>query len=477
MQNGDTRNSFELNGTELGPSAGRPPLYPPTLVPPDQPLSIPAFLWQFPKNPLRTIPRACYEQDIFVLRPKGIGVTYAWITGPELVEEVLIRRAADLGKSHVEKRVFAKSVGDSVLTADGAKWRWQRRVLAPLFRHQEILGYVPAMTAAAEEQVGRWGAAGAGVRRIDEDMTEATLAVIMATMLADCDMSLGRRIMHATEAYLSKASWEAAFTILRLPSWLPHPGTWRMSASSRTLRRTMSEIIAARRASGRQEDDLLGRLLAARDPESGEPMDDEGLINNLSTLLLAGHETTAKALTWTLYLLARAPEWQTAVRREVEAVAGAGTIGAGHIEELKITTQVLKESMRLYPPAPVVARVNTSFIQAGGENLPVGSNIVFPLYAIQRHRKYWSDPDRFDPSRFRPGYEKTLSRTQYMPFGAGPRICIGQSFAMIEAVALLATFVRAAKFGWVDRYEPEPISRVTLRPDRGMPLLVEPLKA
>lgn len=463
------------DGPAAAPTQAGTPLYPPAITPPEAPLPLLKFLRQFPKNPLRSVPRGAYEQDIFVLRAKTLNVAYAWITGPELIEEILIRRAGALNKSRVEKQVFDRSVGDSVLTADGARWRWQRRVLAPLFRHQEIIAYVPRMSQAAEQHIAVWQASGPGLRNVEEDMTQATLAVIMRSMLGNSDAGVATRIMAATEAYLSKASWEAAYAILRMPIWVPHPGTWRMIRSARTLRRIMADLIAERRAIGGADDDLLGRLLAARDPETDEPMHEEGLINNVSTLLLAGHETTAKALTWTLYLLARAPEWQQAVREEVSRVAGGNQICAEHIDQLQITTRALKETMRLYPPAPVVARVNTEFIRAGDENLPVGSNLVFPVYAIHRHRKYWQDPDRFDPDRFLPENEKKIPRTQYMPFGAGPRICIGQAFAMIEAITLLASFIRNAHFDWDSKHEPEPISRITLRPAGGMPLLVTPL--
>ncbi len=468
-------NATPPSSAAASPAVNASPLYPPTITPPDEPLPLFKFLREFPKNPLRSVPRAAYEDDIFVLRSKLPKITYAWITGPDLIEEILIRRSGELIKSRVEKRVFARSVGDSILTADGDKWRWQRRALAPLFRHQEIVGYVPTMVEAAQQLVAAWRSAGPGVRNVETDMTQVTLDVIMATMLASNDRDTSRRIMTATEAYLSKTSWEAAYAILRLPNWFPHPGTWRMTSSARTLRAIMAELIDNRRAAGGANDDLLGRLLNARDPETDQPMDEEGLIDNLSTLLLAGHETTAKALTWTLYLLARAPEWQDQVRREITTVAGRSVISGEHIAELKVTTRVLKESMRLYPPVPVIARVNTAFIRAGTENLPIGSNIVFPVFAIHRHKKYWEDPDRFEPDRFLPDKEKAIPRTGYMPFGAGPRICIGQSFAQVEAVALLATFVRAARFSWDGSHAPEPISRITLRPSGNMPLGVHAL--
>lgn len=465
----------EMNGKPFAVAGSEPPLYPPGITPPDEPLGLLAFIKEFPKNPLRALPRKLYEKDILVLRPKFPKITYCWITGPQLIEEVLIKQAQSLNKSPVEKRVFAKSVGDSVLTADMDHWRWQRRVMAPLFRHQQIVEYVPQMSEAAARQVSIWRQAGAGVRDIEDDMTEATLAVIMATMLGSRDMEIGHRIMSSTERYLAKSSWEATFAILKMPGWVPHPGSWSMNSSSRELRTIMAGFIAERRRSGGKDDDLMGRLLVARDPETDQPMDDDVLINNLSTLLLAGHETTAKALTWTLYLLARSPAWQEAVRAEVAAITGGEPVTAQHIDQLAITTRVIKEAMRLYPPVPVIARVNTQTLHVGGEDLPVGSNIVFPAFVIHRHRKYWDDPDRFDPDRFLPEKEKAIARTQYLPFGAGPRVCIGQSFAMMEAVVLLATFIGAMRFEWDGKHSPEPISRVTLRPEGGMPLKIEPL--
>jgi len=216
----------------------------------------------------------------------------------------------------------------------------------------------------------------------------------------------------------------------------------------------------------------MQRLIDARDPESGRPMSDDLLIDNLLTFFTAGHETTAKALTWTLYLLANAPRWAEAIRDEVERVAGAGPIGAGHIDRLVITQQVLKESMRLYPPAPVISRVAIVDTELGEYRVPAGTQIIVPIYAMHRHRKRWLDPDRFDPTRFSPENEARIPRYQYVPFGAGPRICIGMSFAMIEATAVLATLVRAASFKPARGHYPEPISRVTLRPKGGMPLEV-----
>jgi cytochrome P450 len=206
-------------------------------------------------------------------------------------------------------------------------------------------------------------------------------------------------------------------------------------------------------------------------------MSDEQLVDNVLTFLSAGHETTARALTWTLYLIARAPEWESRIVKEVEQVAGHAPITSEHIDRLQVVSQVLKESMRLYPPVPVLTRIARGEVEIGGWQLVGGTLIVMPIYAIHRHRRLWDDPDRFDPNRFAPANEVRYSRYQFMPFGAGPRICVGASFGLIEATAMLATLVRAAKFEVPDGYQPVPISRVTLRPKGGMPLRVWPRAA
>jgi cytochrome P450 len=219
-------------------------------------------------------------------------------------------------------------------------------------------------------------------------------------------------------------------------------------------------------------DDLMHRLMHARDPETGAPMNDEQLIDNLLTFYLAGHETTAKALTWTLYLLARTPAWTSLLKEEIAQVTGGAPITAEHVDKLTLTQQVIKESMRLFPPVPVMSRQAVADATLGAQTIRAGTSIVIPIYAIHRHRARWQDPDLFDPARFAPDKEGRISRYQYMPFGAGPRICIGMAFAMIEATAMLATMLQAARFQPVEGHQPIPVARVTLVPKGGMPLKV-----
>ncbi len=388
------------------------PLYPRSVKPATRPLPVHQFLFQFVRNPLRIVPEAAYHEPMVVRRRRGVSAKAAWITDPRLIEEVLVQKAPELSKSPIEKRVLAGSVGDGVLTSDGPLWRWQRRTMAPLFRPADIQTYVPVMAQAAEEQLVRWRNSGSGWKAVDEDMTETTFAVIARTMLAGGEAAETESIKRNTELYLSRVSWEIAYTLMNFPRWLPHPGSLRMYRASHRQRASVKSLIDRRRAElaegGAGHDDLLARLLSARDPETGEPMAEPQLINNLLTLLAAGHETTAKALTWTLYLLARTPEWQSIVREEVREVAGDEPISANHLPRLVLTQQVLKESMRLYPPAPSISRVFTTPANVNGEEFEPGDMAIFPIFCIHRHRKLWDDPDRFDPMRFTPGARENL---------------------------------------------------------------------
>ena len=451
-------------------------LYPPTVTPPPKPLPLRSFIFRFVRNPLLALPQGAYEESVVGLPPGGRPV--CWVTGPELVEDVLIKRAAAFLKAPVEKRVFRRTLGDGVLSSDGPLWRWQRRAMAPMFRHSEILTYLPDMAQPAEDQLAKWRGAPAGsIQQIDADMIETTFSVIARTMLIGGEPREAEIIKRATASSLAQISWEVMYGMLGVPLWMPHPASWSMNRSAKQLRGAVFDIITRRQAEGGGGDDLLGRLLAARDPETGAPMTMQQLINNLLTLLDAGHETTSRALSWTLYLLARAPEWQEQVRDEVRGVTGRGKIGPEHLPALRVTQQVLKESMRLYAPVPVMSRLSVEPVNLGGYALPAGGIVIIPIFCIHRHRRLWEDPDRFDPTRFTPEREAGFARTQFMPFGAGPRICLGSAFAMTEATVILATLIRAARFEWDGKHVPEPVSRVTLQPRGGMPLKVTVLPA
>jgi cytochrome P450 len=344
--------------------------------------------------------------------------------------------------------------------------------VAPLFRHAEIVRYVPAMVAGAESVIKSWSTAPpSSTHAIDADMLRATYHVISNTLLPGGGALIGETMKRGTADYMAGISWSTACAVLNLPAWLPRPGRRRMRFWETRLRAVVADMIHEHTSPG-DRDDLFTRLLGAVDPETGQTMPEQRLVDNLLTFLLAGHHTIAMTLTWTLYLLSRATEWEARVLEEIRQVVPSGPVTGEHIDRLVTVQQMLKESMRLYPPLPIMTRYTANDVELAGEHIKAGTLIGLPIYVIHRHRKLWDDPDRFDPSRFSAEREARYSRYQFMPFGAGPRVCIGAAFALIEATAMLATFVRAARFESLPGPEPIPISRVVLRPKDGMPLQV-----
>ena len=471
-------------------------VYPPRVVPPKRPPNVLTLLFRVVRNPLKALPEAVYHEPF--VRNDTVVRSVVWVTAPPLVDQILQGTRDAFPKSYLDFELLRPLLGKGLLTSEGDDWRWQRSIVAPLFRHKELLRYVPHMTAAADTHLQRWRADPNGsVQQIDDDMTSATFQVIARTMLPGGGTELCPSIAKEADNFLRPISWPVAYGLLGLPIWGPFPGRATMRRAIKNLRGCVGKIISQRRtelmpassaashsngadaepnrqsASPAGEADLLLRAMQARHPETGASMTDEQILDTLLTFLLAGHETTAKALTWSLYLLARAPNWQQRLLEEIRAVAADRPITGAHIDSLPIVTMVLKEAMRLYPPVPVLTRLASKDISLGNLTLKAGTLVVIPIYAVHRHRKLWNDPDRFDPTRFDPHNGLEFERTQFMPFGAGPRICVGASFAMIEATAILATLVRGARFEITDTSEPpEPIARVTLRPNGGMPLRV-----
>ena len=238
------------------------------------------------------------------------------------------------------------------------------------------------------------------------------------------------------------------------------------------LHRDIRRIVESRRSIQSSQPDLLNLLLAARDHETGRTMSDDEIVANLLTFITAGHETTAVALTWALWLLAKDQATQQRVFEEVRAVAGDQMIDATHVEGLSFCRQVVQEAMRLFPPAPGIARISKDAMEIGGIHIPARTRIHIPVFALHRNVGLWDNPNAFDPDRFAADRVKVRSRYAFVPFGGGPRICIGAGFAMIEAAIILATVVRAFCFQPVAGHRPKPVARVTLRPTGGMPLLI-----
>ena len=434
-------------------------LFPPCVMPrpPAAPLSLPRYLLRFIRNPLSVMPQTVYEEPIVQHGRR------TWVTDPALVKTILLDKRESFPKTGIEARVFGGLLGQGILIAEDAAWRWQRQAAAPIFRHADILQYVPPMAQAAERLIALWGASPPGaLQPIDRQMTEITFDVIAETMLAGARGARGSGLERVNGDYMRPLAWPLLWAILHLPRTLAFPGKRRHVAAEKAMRESVAAIVSTRRSKDFHSD-LLQRLLKARDPDSGQLMNDRQVTDNLLTFLLAGHETTARSLAWALYLLSLSPKWQVRLLREVQATVGNAELSGTHVDRLPLITAFMKETMRLYPPISSISRVADCDIVLGDKMITKGSLVIIPMFAIHRHRKLWRDPERFDPARFHGGEEAKLARYQYMPFGAGPRVCIGASFSMTESVVMLASFVRAARFTTPAGRRFNPVSGISLR--------------
>jgi cytochrome P450 len=437
---------------------------PARVLSPDRPLHRVAFIARFVRNPLSVVPRAAYEEDFAAVPNAPI----CWVTGPRMIRAVLLEEREKFAKL-AQIRLLGPLLGRGILTSEGADWKWQRQAAAPMFRQQELVHFVPAFVQATRRLLAGWR--DNEVRPIERDMTQVTFDVISATLLPSAQAGMPGAIEDSTASFQRAGAWGQLYAWVHVPRWLPQPGRRSSAAAVAALRGAVHRILAERRAGWKAKDDLLARLVRARDPETGQQMNDEQLVDNLLTFYLAGHETTAKALSWTLYLLARHPQWARRLEAEVDEVTGGADVSAAHAERLALTQQVLKESMRLYPPVPIMTRQAIADTVLEGHEIRAGASLVMPIYAIHRHARRWENPDAFDPERFGEVREAQIPRYQYMPFGAGPRICIGMPFAMLEATVILATLLQRVRFASTG-HDPAPVARVTLIPRGGMPLAV-----
>src|SRR3954462_3832276 len=444
---------------------------PSKIIPPDEQLSPWRLIRTVIRNPIETWPKPVYEQPLY--RSRFIGREIVFVMEPDLIRQVLVDHADAFVKAESLRRALQPVLGDAILTADGARWRWQRQAAAPLFRPDQVRSYVPAMIAAAERRRELWLSRLGEEVNVGQEMLHTTFEIIAETMLSGRGGIDVGRVERGAMDYSDSISWVILLTLLRAPRWMPYPGRRRVERVRDYLRAEVERMVAVRRRRDQGRNDLVARLLAVTDPETGRSMSDRDVVDNLLTFLVAGHETTALALTWSFYLLNLHPEIAARVVQEVEAVTQAGLLREAEVEALSYTRQVVQEAMRLYPPAPVVVRAATRDVSLGADVIQAGSPPYIPIYAIHRHQLLWDEPDTFDPDRFAPEAVKVRHRYAYLPFGAGPRICIGMSFALLEAVLILATLLRSVRLELRPNYVPELKQRITLRPAAGMPMRLD----
>lgn len=426
------------------------------------------------RNPLKALPPEIFSEPAVFTRLGGVMRVH--LADPALIHEALVKNAHLLGKGEDVRRALGPALGQGLLTADGDHWKWQRQSVAAAFRHEKLLELLPVMIDAARRTQVRWRSSPAGDIDIGHEMMRTTFDIIVETMMSGGHgIDIGRVEQSITD-YLKPTGWTFALAMLGAPEWLPHPGRRKARAAVDYLRSSLATVISERRRNPIERNDLVSMLLEAKDPETRRMMSDTEIIDNLLTFITAGHETTALGLAWTFHLLSQNSDVERKVIAEIEAVTAGEPVAAEHIARLTYTRQVFSEAMRLYPPAPVVTRTALQDFRLGEHDIPAGTVLYVPIYAVHRHTTLWEEPDRFDPSRFEPEKVKARHRYAYMPFGAGPRVCIGNAFAMMEAVAILAVLLQNDHLRNKSPANTEPLMRVTLRPENRLMMRVSSRK-
>ncbi|HEX4196363.1 MAG TPA: cytochrome P450 [Caulobacteraceae bacterium] len=446
-----------------------------TAPPRAKPLSFFQQLRAANANPYETLHMAVFEQPVF--QPKSLFGRQLWVNDPDGVRRVLLDNVANYPKTDMEKRFFSAMFGEGLLSSDGATWKTHRKVMAPSFDPRSVAAYAPAMAETAEAFRLHWDAlANDPLVDVAEEMTALTLQIICRTMFSsdgDDLVEMTGRTLTATQAALK-------FSILDI---LPIVGPRRMDAREKAIHGDFAgmdaaiyRMIAEREANlAAAPKDLLTRLVAAKDPDNGAGLNAKEVRDEVITIFMAGHETTAVTMTWIWYLLSQHPSVEAKLHAELDAVLGGRTPTAEDVASLPYTRMVIEEAMRLYPPAPGVStRVALKDDEICGSKVKAGTQVAISPWVLHRHRALWDHPERFDPERFNVQNSVGRPRFAYLPFGAGPRVCIGAVLAMTEATLILAVLAQRYQPRLADGETVTLQARITLRPKGGMKMRLEP---
>ena len=452
-------------------AAARQPLTPP--FPPRAPATMTAFgrMAAIRKSMIGSWGQRAYEED--VIQSRFFGRSSFILNTPDSIRHVLVDNYENYTRTPTGIRVLRPMLGEGLLIAEGRAWKHQRRTLAPAFTPRAVSPLVPHMVAAIDEAIARLQADSGAAVDLREAMQRMTLEIAGRTMFSFGMSRHGPALRDFVMEYGARLA-RPHFLDLVLPLHWPSPQDFARARFRRRWTGFVAMLMAERRAAGKNEGapprDLFDLMGAARDPETGEAFTDEQLGDQVATMILAGHETTATALFWSLYLLALDPDSQEQLASEV---ADAATDGAHEVERLKFTRAVVDETMRLYPPAFLIARAAAGADSIAGRPVRTGDVMLIAPWLLHRHEKLWRDPNAFIPSRFMPGAPPP-DRFAYLPFGVGPRVCIGAHFALVEATLALARIVGAFRIELTDQAPVLPVGVVTTQPDRSPMFRVTP---
>ena len=417
----------------------------------------------FIRDPLAFSVRLAAEHP-GVVTARLYAITCEVVSDPRLVDEVLVKHHQDVTKDRFTWRL-REFLGHGLLTADGEHWKRQRRLIQPAFHRRRIASYADAMVVEVEAMLAGWR--GGEVRDVHRELMATTLAIAGRTFFGSDVAGASALVGDAVERMMAR--YAGAFWEWFLPLWLPIRRNRETVAAVRRVDALLAAIIDARRRSGEDTGDLLSLLLQAQDEDGGR-MSDAQIRDECITLFLAGHETTALALTYALFLPAQHREVAARLADEVRAAAGERPLTIDDIPRLRACEQVIKESMRLYPPAWTVGREVLRPFELGGYRLERGAQVAIFTWALHRLPAFYPDPLAFRPERWTDAFERSLPRQAYMPFGGGQRICIGNAFAMVEATLLLASIVRRFDFELARSPVLGLSPSITLRPRGGVQL-------
>ena len=453
-------------------------IVPPAPIPRPTPPGPISLLRTLQRNPLETWTKAHFERPILTGRGMlGIG---AVVSDPGAIRRVLLDNVGNYCKDALQKRVLAPGLSNGLLTSEDEAWRIQRRALAPLFTPRIVASFATAMASNAATLADRWARLPAdSVVDVQEHMARVTLEILGETIFSDGLERDPKEFLDAMSHFFATVGSLGLADLLDFPDWVPRLAQLRSRSSISFFQTAVDAIIARRKkllARGEAApNDLLTLLLRAQDPQTGTGLGDHEVKANIMTFIAAGHETTANALTWSLFLLSLSPAWSE--RLAAEAALVLERPAGEWAEHLVQTRAVIEETMRLYPPVASLSREALGPDDLCGRRIRKGALVIIAPYVLHRHKLLWNHPERFDPTRFLPGARDAIDRYAYLPFGAGPRICIGAAFSLQEATIVLATLMRQFEVAPVRGHGVEPVQRITLRPKNGMKLIVRPRRA
>jgi cytochrome P450 len=412
------------------------------------------------------------------------GLHLYMVNEPEQVKKVMMTDVEHFPKHEMLGKILEPLLGESIFTTNGEQWRKQRDMLDIAFNSAQVERVYDRMQEATQRMLNRFASYQAGsVVNVDPEMTLVTADIIFrAIMSADLNTAEGLEVMQAFERFQAASPKLALLKMFKLPdSWLLRWADRKRVRDAKTIRASLERVIRKRYEAyillGKDEhDDILSQILAAKDPDTGASFSFDEIVDQVAMLFLAGHETSASALTWTLYLLAISPEIQEAAAQEVLSVVDEGQMTSlSQAKQLSLVRRIFMEAMRLYPPVGFLARETTQVVDLKRKQIPAGASVVVAPWLLHRHEELWDDPHAFCPMRFDPKFPgKGVPKHAYLPYGAGERRCIGAAFANQEAQLILAELLRAYRFSLAPNFEPDPVGRLTIRSENGMMLILEP---